>query len=311
MRHRLICLFLCAALVCAAVSAQAVTLPSSLTEIEDEAFCGTPMSYVIIPYGVRTIGARAFANAGLSFAVIPLTVTSIGTNAFAGESPNFRVQVVQYSYAYYWCLSNRVSYTTSAIAIPTATPTPTATPQPTATPGPTTTPKPTATPQPTATPRPTSTGVSAALVAEQGDKYLYVSYSTMDCQAFVERCMYDAGLSANLAGSNAWFRAMTWTGTPEECKAVFGTIPVGAFLYILEFDGGERARGYYDGIGNASHMGLYIGRNGGAIHSSYSKGGVYYSYFAGATIPNGGWNRVGLWKRLDYGPTVNAILSQY
>ena len=155
-----------------------------------------------------------------------------------------------------------------------------------------------------------STAAAASFVAQQGDKYLGTSYSTMDCQAFVERCLYDAGLSVNLAGSNAWYRAMTWTGTPEECRAIFGTIPVGAFLYILEFDGGERARGYYDGIGNSSHMGLYIGRNGGAIHSSYSRGGVYYSSFSGSTI-NGGWNRVGLWKRLDYGSTVNAILSQY
>ena len=64
-----------------------------------------------------------------------------------------------------------------------------------------------------------------------------------------------------------------------------------------------------DGIGNASHIGLYIGRESGAIHSSYSKNGVRYSYFAGSTI-NGGWNRVGLWNELDYGEAVNEMLRQ-
>ena len=142
-----------------------------------------------------------------------------------------------------------------------------------------------------------------------GDKYIGRTYSQMDCQAFVEQCLADAGLSVDLPGSNAWYRTMTWVGTPEECRAMFGSIPVGAFLFILEQNGREPEKYKADGIGNASHIGLYIGRESGAIHSSYSRNGVCYSYFAGSTI-NGGWNRVGLWNELDYGETVNAILRQ-
>ena len=128
----------------------------------------------------------------------------------------------------------------------------------------------------------------------------------MDCQAFVERCLKDVGIDLNLAGSNAWYRRMTWTGTPEACLARFGRIPAGAFLFILKRDGKEPAKYRADGIGNASHIG--IGTPDGAIHSSASRGCVARSAFAGRTIP-GGWNRVGLWDALDYGLDINRLLS--
>ena len=150
---------------------------------------------------------------------------------------------------------------------------------------------------------------NAVDVAKAGCKYLGTPYSRLDCQAFVEQCLADNGVWRNLAGSNAWYREMTWRGTPEECKRQFGEIPKGAFLFILEKDGKEPEKYRKDGLGNASHIGLYIGRESGAIHSPYSKNGVYYSYFAGSTI-NGGWNRVGLWNELDYGESVNAMLRQ-
>ena len=72
----------------------------------------------------------------------------------------------------------------------------------------------------------------------------------------------------------------------------FGSIPKGAFLFILKHDGGETNRGYRDGLGNASHIGLYTGRGQGAMHSSSSRGCVCESTFAGKTIRNGGWNTV-------------------
>ena len=65
-----------------------------------------------------------------------------------------------------------------------------------------------------------------------GDKYIGTPYTTMDCQGFVEKMLEDAGIKKNLKGSNAWYREMTWVGTPEECKKIFGAIPVGAFLFI-------------------------------------------------------------------------------
>lgn len=141
-----------------------------------------------------------------------------------------------------------------------------------------------------------------------GDKYLGRSYAEMDCQGFVERCMRDVGIKKDLAGSNAWFRYVTWTGSPEECKRQFGSIPKGALLFIWAEDGGEKARGYKDGFGNASHIGIYTGRGKGALNSSKSKGGVCESKFEGKAI-RGGWNRIGLWDAFDYGDVINALLA--
>jgi len=137
-----------------------------------------------------------------------------------------------------------------------------------------------------------------------GDKYISTPYAKMDCQALVEQMLRDVGITLNLPGSNAWYRKMTWAGSPEECKRTFGRIPVGAFLYILRQDGGEPGKYKADGIGNASHIGVYIARQDGAINSSKTRGGVCYSSFAGKSI-SGGWNRVGLWDRLSYGEDID------
>lgn len=142
-----------------------------------------------------------------------------------------------------------------------------------------------------------------------GDKYIGRSYSEMDCQAFVEKCLQEVGIRKDLKGSNAWWREMTWTGTPEECARIFGSVPKGAFLFILEMDGGEEKRGYHDGKGNATHIGIKTGRGKGAIHSSASRGCVAESEFHDKTIRNGGWNRVGLWDQMDYGKTINWLLE--
>ena len=151
--------------------------------------------------------------------------------------------------------------------------------------------------------------VRAEELAQAGFKYLGRSYSEMDCQAFVERCLKDCGCSLNLPGSNAWYRKMTWRGSPEECTQKFGCVPAGAFLYIWADDGGEPAKYHGDGIGNASHIGLVTGTGKGAIHSSQSRGEVCESEFKGKTIKHGGWNRVGLWDQVDYGEKINRILT--
>lgn len=146
-------------------------------------------------------------------------------------------------------------------------------------------------------------------LAKAGYKYLGTPYSQMDCQAFVEKCLSDIGININLAGSNAWFRECRsngFVGTPEECKAKYGLIPPGAFLFILKHDGKEPAKYKADGIGNASHIGIYTGD--GAIHSSQSRGCVCRSKFAGKSI-KGGWNYVGLWDRIDYGLKEGEILT--
>ena len=146
--------------------------------------------------------------------------------------------------------------------------------------------------------------VDGKKLGDVGFKYLGVPYSQMDCQAFVEKCLADCGNHTDLAGSNAWYREVYHNGavmTPEECIKQLGKVPKGAFLFILEHDGGEPAKYKPDGLGNASHIGIVtMPRGEGAIHSSASRGCVAESKFAGKTIKNGGWNRVGLWNQVCY-----------
>lgn len=169
-------------------------------------------------------------------------------------------------------------------------------------------------------------------LARAGCRYLGTPYGTMDCQAFVEKCLADIGIRKDLAGSNAWYRYVMshgWTGTPEECRKQFGMIPPGAFLFILEQDGNEPSKYYGDGIGNASHIGIYTGLSGkemaqisgvagadryvfgdGAIHSSSSRGCVCTSKFSGKSI-SGGWNRVGLWDIIFNGGDQHMEMDPY
>ena len=135
-----------------------------------------------------------------------------------------------------------------------------------------------------------------------GFEKLGTPYSEMDCQAFVEWCLSRCGLKKDLAGSNAWYREVMKNGTvltPEECVKQLGKVPAGAFLFIHAFDGGEENRGYHDGLGNATHIGIVTGQGEGAIHSSASRGCVAESKFRGKTI-SGGWNKVGLWNQVSY-----------
>lgn len=154
---------------------------------------------------------------------------------------------------------------------------------------------------------------SAEAFSAAGFPFIGRSYDDMDCQEFVERCMEAVGIKKDLKGSNAWFReaqAHGWTGSPEECKKTFGSIPKGALLFIHAFDGGEEKRGYHDGKGNASHIGIKTGTGKGAIHSSASRGGVFESDFNDKTIRNGGWNMVGLWADgFTYGAKIDNILA--
>lgn len=147
--------------------------------------------------------------------------------------------------------------------------------------------------------------VNGSDLGNVGFKYIGTPYSTMDCQAFVEKCLADCGLRWDLAGSNAWYREVIkngWVGSPEACVREYGKVPEGAFLFILLHNGKEPEKYKPDGLGNASHIGLCTGSRGkGAIHSSSSKGCVAESEFHGKTIPNGGWNMVGLWNKVDYG----------
>lgn len=65
-----------------------VSIPNSVTSIEDFAFAGcTELTYVTIPDSVTNIGNNAFAGCtGLTSIIIPDSVTNIGKNAFNGCS---------------------------------------------------------------------------------------------------------------------------------------------------------------------------------------------------------------------------------
>lgn len=138
--------------------------------------------------------------------------------------------------------------------------------------------------------------IKAKVFADQARNggYIGTPYSTLDCQAFVERVLKDCGYSYNWRGSNhMWRDALKWKGSLEEYKATYGTdIIPGVWVFGWRDDGGEVARGYKDGEGNAYHVGIYIG-NGEVIHST--TGGVQIS-----PMDEKRFNRIGLAKVIDY-----------
>lgn len=142
-----------------------------------------------------------------------------------------------------------------------------------------------------------------ALQAES-DKYNNIKYSQLDCQAFVEKVLYDAGCrksdgsAYNWKGSNSmWRNALTWRGTISDCVAKYGYIPEGAWVFMVKYDGGEKDKGYNDGEGNATHVGIYVGNDTTRDSTRNSKrDGVGYR-------PLSDWNMVGLCKYLDYDST--------
>ena len=139
--------------------------------------------------------------------------------------------------------------------------------------------------------------------AEQArsEKYDNIKYAQADCQGFVEKVLYDSGCrkpdgsAYNWKGSNSmWRNALSWKGTPEECKERFGEIPLGAWVFIVKYDGGEVEKGYHDSEGNAVHVGIYVGNDETRDSTRNAKrDGVGYR-------PLKDWNRIGLCKFLDY-----------
>ena len=104
--------------------------------------------------------------------------------------------------------------------------------------------------------------------AEQAklSKYDKLTYEQYDCQAFCELILRDLGVRDpfgkvyNWKGSNDMARhAVSWVGTIAECKERFGSIPVGSWAFMWDTTGNEEKRGYHDGLGNYSHVGVYVG----------------------------------------------------
>lgn len=107
--------------------------------------------------------------------------------------------------------------------------------------------------------------------------YLGAPYKQLDCQAFVEQVLKDCNaLSKNWRGSNQMWREAVYDRSDD-----MAAIQPGEWVFTVRHDGGEVARGYHDDMGNAKHVGLYLG-NGEVMHST--TGGVQMS-----SISDGRW----------------------
>ena len=75
-------------LLCCAAAADTLTLPASLTEIEEEAFLGdTSITEVVLPERLEVIGDRAFMDCDNLQAIhIPQSVWSIGQDALPPQA---------------------------------------------------------------------------------------------------------------------------------------------------------------------------------------------------------------------------------
>ena len=147
--------------------------------------------------------------------------------------------------------------------------------------------------------------VSAVHFADVADdpSYNKYKYTDLDCQAFVEKVLYDSGVrkpdgsAYNWKGSNAmWRSALSWRGTIAEAVDKFGQVPDGSWVFMLKYDGGEKDRGYNDGEGNASHVGIYVG--GGLVRDSTRSTKTKRDGVGLRSISD--FNMVGLCKYLDY-----------
>ena len=145
-------------------------------------------------------------------------------------------------------------------------------------------------------------------------KYEKLKYSDVDCQAFCELVLKDIGVRQangavyNWKGSNDIARhACSWIGTKEECIKQYGFIPLGAWAFMWDNTGNERQRGYYDGLGNYSHIGIYVGNDivRDSTRIKNSAGEIIRDGVANRKLS--AFNRIGLAKMLDFEvqPTYN------
>lgn len=148
--------------------------------------------------------------------------------------------------------------------------------------------------------------------AEQAklSKYDRLTYAQYDCQAFCELVLRDLGVrnSAggvfNWKGSNDMYRnAVAWVGTIEECRRKYGDIPIGAWAFMWDTTGNEKARGYYDGLGNASHIGIYIGNNTVKDSTKIKNASGQVVRDGVGTRPLSNFQKIGLCKYLDFDGT--------
>ena len=87
---------------------ETVILPEGLITVEEEAFAGSGIRYVIVPDGCVSIGIRAFADCSELLAVVmPESVSSISVDAFEGSS-QASILTPTGSYAADWAEDNGI-----------------------------------------------------------------------------------------------------------------------------------------------------------------------------------------------------------
>ena len=162
--------------------------------------------------------------------------------------------------------------------------------------------------------KPTGTDVAAAAVQAAHVGY---TYEDMDCQAFIEHCARQAGGSMDYSGTNDMARRAAWLGTLSDARAQGRLVPGAGVLIREETEENLPARYVGDGLGDFSHVGLYVGenaltdvdKNGNArscdvVHSSATMGRV-----AGSTLVNG-WTHVLWFPEIDYGNEAGLGVDQ-
>lgn len=128
------------------------------------------------------------------------------------------------------------------------------------------------------------------------------SMKGMDCQGLVRWALDELGVD-NVTGTNTMWRSMlSEKGTIKECVDMHGEVPLGALIYIREFDGGEPEKYQDDGEGNVFHVYVKIDECGDAclIHASEGNKKVCTRSFNDEEIPNGGPNLYGLINGVQY-----------
>lgn len=156
--------------------------------------------------------------------------------------------------------------------------------------------------------------MAAAAVQAVGVGY---TYDEMDCQAFVEHCVKQAGGQMDYRGSNDMARNAAWLGTLAQAQAQGRLVPGAGVLIREETEANLPARYAGDGLGDFSHVGLYVGpdaltdtdKNGNArscdvVHSNGTMGRV-----AGSTLANG-WTHVMWFTEIDYGNEAGLGVEQ-
>ena len=162
--------------------------------------------------------------------------------------------------------------------------------------------------------KPKSKDVAAAAVQAAHVGY---TYEDMDCQAFIEHCARQAGGSMDYSGSNDMSRRAAWLGTLAQARAQGRLVPGAGVLIREETEENLPARYAGDGLGDFSHVGLYVGegaltdtdKNGrmrscDVVHSSATMGRV-----AGSTLANG-WTHVLWFPEIDYGNEAGLGVDQ-